>query len=358
MKINPIMMMKAMKKMMLFKAAMAALLSFAVFACTPVEPEGNGGENPGGENPGGGEPDTPTVVERSIKLYNADAEVETLVFAADATTYELTVKANFQWDLDKDATTWPAWLKKLTASETGVLNETSELYEGTVTLVLNVENISSYYENKTGNLVFTDVEDLEYAYEFPVSHTFEKPVEPESILSNALGTNILTVTTDGKIKGADSNTLEVTITPGEGEADFKAFLAARTAFDQDIFQDGNITTQYEWKAAGTGNYNPKAWATIAQKEGNVYTLTINNYPEEYTPANATYSIKTVKGFLFVLPSSVYGTWFAPFPGVDDPAKDVWWMAAGGSLMDKYAEDGVFDAYKKYVITLNVEQPAE
>ena len=65
---------------------MAALVGFAVFACKPVEPEGNGG-NPGGDNPGGNEPEVPVEVERSIKLYNADAEVESLEFTADATTY-------------------------------------------------------------------------------------------------------------------------------------------------------------------------------------------------------------------------------------------------------------------------------
>lgn len=341
---------KAMKKMMLFKSAMAAFLGLAVFACTQVNPEGNGG------NDTPSEPGDPAPAERLIKLYNGDAEVETLEFTSEATTYDLTVKANFQWELDKDDV--PAWLEKISASVAGELNEDSELYEGTLTLAVDLANIASYYENKTGKLVFTDAEDLVYSYEFSVSHTFEKPAEPASILSNALGTNILTVTTDGKIKGTESNTLEITITPGEGESEFKGFLAARMAFDQDEYQDGNITTNYEWQAAGTGNYTPKVWASVAQKEGNVYTLTINNYPSEYTPANASYSIKTIKGFLFVLPSSVYGTWFAPFPGVDDPAKDVWWMAAGGSLMDKSAEDGVFDAYKKYVITLNVEQPAE
>lgn len=175
-----------MKKVMLFKTAMAALVGFAVFACKPVEPEGNGGNNPG-ENPGGNEPEVPVEVERSIKLYNADAEVESLEFTADATTYTLTVKANFQWDLDKDATTWPAWLVKLNNSVTGVLNETSELYESNVTLTLDVANIASYYENKRGNVVFTDANDLEYTFEFPVTHTFEKPEEPASILSNALG---------------------------------------------------------------------------------------------------------------------------------------------------------------------------
>ena len=357
------MMMKAMKKMMLFKAAMAALLSFAVFACTPVEPEGNGGEIPGGENPGGGEPDTPTVVERSIKLYNADAEVETLVFAADATTYELTVKANFQWDLDKDATTWPAWLKKLTASVTGVLNETSELYEGTVTLVLNVENISSYYENKTGNLVFTDVEDLEYAYEFPVSHTFEKPVEPESILSNALGTNILTVTTDGKIRGTDSNKLEITITPGEGQTDFRGFALASVSYppyDQ---------ASYEYLPAvlvsNMSTYAPGQWLTLSENDGK-YILTVHQYPEAYEiPAGSGRLYKTAKALLFVFPSSVHGT----FSGMgqnagNDPSLPWWWNLNKAVFMapDQFGMVSYLsvpqESYQKYVITLNVEQPAE
>jgi hypothetical protein len=359
MKINPIMM-KTMKKMMLFKAAMAALLSFAVFACTPVEPEGNGGENPGGENPGGGEPDTPIVVERSIKLYNADAEVETLVFAADATTYELTVKANFQWDLDKDATTWPAWLKKLTASATGVLNETSELYEGTVTLVLNVANISSYYENKTGNLVFTDVEDLEYAYEFPVSHTFEKPVEPESILSNALGTNIITVTTDGKIKGTDSNKLEITITPGEGQTDFIGFPVAYIdypPYDQSSFE---WTPCVDAVAGSNSNYKSGHWVSLVEESGK-YTLTVHNYPEPYEPAAGAGLRHTHKALLFVFPSSVHGS----FPGMggkagNDPNAVWWWMMSKNVFMDdsQYPVYTVREDYQKYVITLNVEQPAE
>ena len=179
-----------MKKTMVFKAAMAAFLSLVVFACDPVEPEVNDGEKPDVENPGEEEPEVPVEVERSIQFYNADAEVETLEFTAEATTYALTVKANFQWDVDKDATTWPSWLVKLNESVTGVLNEASKLYEGTVTLTIDIDNIASYYESKTGNVVFTDAEDLEYAFEFPVTHTFEKPAEPASILSNALGTRV------------------------------------------------------------------------------------------------------------------------------------------------------------------------
>ena len=170
-----------MKKTMFFKAAMAAFLSLAIFACKPVEPEGDGA-NQGDNTPE--VPEEPVEVERSIKLYNAAAEISALEFTPEVTTYTVAVKANFQWDLDKDATTWPAWLVKLTESATGVLNEASDLYEGNVTLALDVANIASYYDNKTGSVVFTDANDLEYTFEFHVSHTFEKPAEPASILSN------------------------------------------------------------------------------------------------------------------------------------------------------------------------------
>lgn len=348
-----------MKKTMFFKAAMAAFLSLVVFACKPVEPEGNGGEN-GGDNPGGDEPEVPTEVERSIKLYNADAEVETLEFTADATTYNLTVKANFQWDLDKDATTWPAWLVKLNESVTGVLNETSELYEGAVTLTLDVANIASYYENKTGNIVFTDAEDLEYAFEFPVTHTFEKPAEPASVLSNALGTNVLTITTDGKIKGTDSNKLEITITPGEGQTDFIGFPVAYIdypPYDQSSFE---WTPCVDAVAGSNSTYKSGHWVSLVEESGK-YTLTVHNYPEPYEPAAGAGLRHTHKALLFVFPSSVHGS----FPGMagkagNDPNAVWWWMISKNVFMDdsQYPVYTVREDYQKYVITLNVEQPTE
>ena len=337
---------------------MAVLMGFAVFACKPVEPEGNGGNNPG-ENPGGNEPEVPVEVERSIKLYNADAEVESLEFTADATTYTLTVKANFQWDLDKDATTWPAWLVKLNNSVTGVLNETSELYESNVTLTLDVANIASYYENKRGNVVFTDANDLEYTFEFPVSHTFEKPAEPASILSNALGTNILTVTTDGKIKGTDSNTLEITITPGEGQTDFRGFALASISYppyDQ---------ASYEYLPAvlvtNMSTYAPGQWLTLSENDGK-YILTVHKYPDAYeNPAGSGRMYKTAKALLFVFPSSIHGDFAGMGPNAgNDPSTPAWWNMNKVVFMDdsQYPIYTVREDYLKYVITLNVEQPAE
>lgn len=338
---------------------MTALVGFAVFACKPVEPEGNGG-NPGGDNPGGNEPEVPVEVERSIKLYNADAEVESLEFTADATTYTLTVKANFEWELDKDATTWPAWLVKLTDSATGVLNETSQLYEGNVTLAFDLANVASYYENKTGKLTFADVEDLDYAFEFPVSHTFEKPVEPASILSNKLGTNILTVTTDGKIKGTDSNTLEITITPGEGQTDFKGFPVAYISYPN------GDALGYDWapcvdaSKGSNSNYTPGHWVSLAE-DGGKYTLTVHKYPEAYEPAAGAGFRNTLTAYVFVFPSSVWGAFTAPGAfDAKNPQAVWWWNMNKAVFMDdsKYPVYTIREDYQKYVITLNVEQSAE
>lgn len=329
----------------------------AVFACKPVEPEGNVPQNPG-NNPAGGT-EEPELI-RSIKLYNADAEVTSLEFTSEAKTYELTVKANFQWDLDKDATIWPAWLVKLSESVTGVLNETSELYEGTVTLALDVANIASYYENKTGNIVFTDANDLEYTFEFPVSHTFEKPAEPASILSNALGTNILTVTTDGKIKGTDSNTLDITITPGEGQTDFVGFPVAYIdypPYDQSSFE---WTPCVDAVAGSNSTYKSGHWVSLVEESGK-YTLTVHGYPEPYEPAAGAGFRHTHKALVFVFPSAVHGS----FPGMagkagNDPNAVWWWMMSKNVFMDdsQYPIYTVREDYQKYVITLNVEQPAE
>lgn len=337
-----------MKK--IFTVLFAAL---AVFACKPVEPEGNGSQNPG-NNPAGGT-EEPELI-RSIKLYNADAEVTSLEFTSEAKTYELTVKANFQWDLDKDATTWPAWLVKLSKSVTGELNETSELYESNVTLTLDVANIASYYENKTGKLVFTDAQDLDYTFEFPVTHTFEKPEEPASILSNALGTNILTVTTDGKIKGTNSNELEITITPGEGMVDFKGFPLAY--FDYYPY-DANC---FDWApivpVANPSTYAPGQWLKFSEKDGK-YFLTVESYPQAYEEGGGLRH--TLSAYMFVFPASVHSTFSGMGPNAgNDPSTPWWWNMNKPKFMDdsKYPIYTIREDNQKYVITLNVEQPAE
>lgn len=349
-----------MKKTMFFKAAMAAFLSLVVFACDPVEPEVNDGEKPDVENPGEEEPEVPVEVERSIQFYNADAEVETLEFTAEATTYTLTVKANFQWDVDKDATTWPSWLVKLNESVTGVLNEASKLYEGTVTLTIDIDNIASYYESKTGNIVFTDAEDLEYAFEFPVTHTFEKPAEPASILSNALGTNVLTVTTDGKIKGTDSNTLEITITPGESMADFKGFPIAYIdyyPYDANCFDWAPIVP-----VSNLSQYAPGQWLKFSEKDGK-YFLTVESYPQAYEQGGGLRH--TLSAYMFVFPASVHSAFSGLGPNAgNDPSTPWWWNLNKAVFMapDQYGMVSYLsvpqESYQKYVITINVEQPTE
>lgn len=182
------------------KTFIAVLFSvLAVAACKPVQPENNGPDNnkPNIEDP---TPLPGTEAESEMTFYVGETEVAALEFTPEVKSFQLTVAANFQWSLDESV-------------------------------------IANFYDSKTGVLTFTDLNDLEDVVELPVSHTFEKPEEPESILSNSLGTNILTVGLDGKIKGTDSNTLDITITPGEGQEAFKGFPLASIRMPMGNLQD-------------------------------------------------------------------------------------------------------------------------
>lgn len=267
----------------------------------------------------------------------AGAAVSALVFGEDAKSYTVKVSGNFEWELPVDQ--FPGWLTAPAAAVNGVLNSESGLYEASLTLAVNESEISNYYESKTPTMTFKALDDLNWSADLALSHTFEKPVAPAGVLSSTLGTTI-TIDVDGNIKGANGKTLDFTFTPGEGETDFKVFDV--------VYLDYGGGT--EWKACSEANYTPGHWATLAVGTGNTYTLTISEYPAKYETNS------TLKAYLFFLPSSVYSTWFAPFPGVDDPTKNVWWMAAGSNLVDKFGDGSVMSPYEKYVITINVEQP--
>lgn len=229
------------------KTFIAVLFSvLAVAACKPVQPENNGPDNnkPNIEDP---TPLPGTEAESEMTFYVGETEVAALEFTPEVKSFQLTVAANFQWSLDESV-------------------------------------IANFYDSKTGALTFTDLNDLEDVVELPVSHTFEKPEEPESILSNSLGTNILTVGLDGKIKGTDSNTLDITITP-----------------------------------------------TVSAVEDNKCTLTVGKYPDANgEPAGSGRMYRTLKALVFVFPSAVYGSWSE---NAQDPTT-AWWIILHISMLHR------------------------
>lgn len=125
------------------KTFIAVLFSvLAVAACKPVQPENNGPDNnkPNIEDP---TPLPGTEAEPEMTFYVGETEVAALEFTPEVKSFQLTVAANFQWSLDESV-------------------------------------IANFYDSKTGALTFTDLNDLDDVVELPVSHTFEKPEEPEN----------------------------------------------------------------------------------------------------------------------------------------------------------------------------------
>lgn len=343
------------------KTFIAVLFSvLAVAACKPVQPENNGPDNnkPNIEDP---TPLPGTEAEPEMTFYVGETEVADLEFTPEVKSFQLTVAANFQWSLDKSVA-WPGWLTKPEGNVDGVKEEESDYYVATFTLALDESVIANFYNSKTGALTFTDLNDLEDVVELPVSHTFEKPEEPESILSNSLGTNILTVGLDGKIKGTDSNTLDITITPGEGQADFRGFPVA--LFDYAPYGESS----FDWapcvdavQGANT-TYQPGHWVSLSEEEGK-YFLTVHRYPEAYELGGGLRH--TLKALVFVFPSSVYGSFASQGTSAGDDPTAVWWWEMNKTVFMTLDEWGYVTYasvpradYEKYVITLNVEQPAE
>ena len=339
------------------KTFIAVLFSvLAVAACKPVQPENNGPDNnkPNIEDP---TPLPGTEAEPEMTFYVGETEVAALEFTPEVKSFQLTVAANFQWSLDKSVA-WPGWLTKPEGNVDGVKEEESDYYVATFTLALDESVIANFYDSKTGALTFTDLNDLDDVVELPVSHTFEKPEEPESILSNSLGTNILTVGLDGKIKGTDSNTLDITITPGEGQEAFKGFPLARITYPP--YGENDLDWAPCIELSNLSTYGPEDWITVSAVEDNKCTLTVGKYPDAYEiPAGSGRMYRTLKALVFVLPSAVYGSWSA---NAQDPTTAWWWNFNKFQLIDIYGDvlnpGEVYDQYKKYVITINVEQPAE
>lgn len=168
------------------------------------------------------------------------------------------------------------------------------------------------------------------------------------------------MTTDGKIKGTNSNELEITITPGEGMADFKGFPIAYIdyyPYNANCFDWAPIVP-----VSNISKYAPGQWLKFSEKDGK-YFLTVESYPQAYEEGGGLRH--TISAYMFVFPASVHSTFSGMGPNAgNDPSTPAWWGMNKAVFMapDQYGNVSYLsvprESYQKYVITLNVEQPAE
>lgn len=262
-----------------------------------------------------------------------------LEFGESSKTTTFNVTANFNWELVTDEN-WIGWLNEPEVT-TGTLDETTKEYKATITLTVNEEAIKDFYEQKEGfNLTFIDIDAIDVEETIAVSHTFEEPeVITDAVITSNYG-QTLTLCKDGNFKDANSASVTFTLTPGEGETDFKAY-----------------TVMTDWTGSNTRKASAlytQPYLTFTENEDGTYTLTATKYPEAYTNAGGA-SCQPIDTKIFVLPSTVYGSWMQ-MGNIDaqDPASAYWWAFNQDTLTD-YNTNAVTDDFKKYAIVINVEQ---
>lgn len=146
-------------------------------------------------------PVTRAAMERSFRILSADKEVTSLNFDANEgiSQIELSVEANFYWDLDITRN-WPVWIEKRGITD-GQKGEDG-IYRNTFTLKLNEAELDG--NDKSGALTFTDIDDESFTSELPVSYTAvvipETPFEIRCEFGNDIHVNKM-----GFFKNADGS---------------------------------------------------------------------------------------------------------------------------------------------------------
>lgn len=196
------------------------------------------------------------------------------VFGESSKTTTFNVTANFNWELDTEDQTWPAWLQEPEVT-TGTLDETTKEYKATITLTVDEEAIKNFYDQKEGfNLTFIDIDAIDVKTTIAVTHTFEKPVVvSDGVIRSDYG-QTLTLGKDGKFKEANAASVTFTLHPGEGETDFKAYTVMT-----DFAAGANTRT-------ASAQYT-QPYLTFTKNEDETYTLTATKYPEAYVNAGGT-----------------------------------------------------------------------
>lgn len=146
-------------------------------------------------------PVTRAKMERSLRIICAGNDITTLGFDANKgeTSAELTVEANFYWDLDITQE-WPVWIERLKITD-GKLGDDG-LYRNTFTLTLNEAELDG--NDRTGALTFTDIDDESFTFVLPVSYTALVVPEVPFAIQCELGTD-LHVNKMGMFKDAGGN---------------------------------------------------------------------------------------------------------------------------------------------------------
>lgn len=172
---------------------------------------------------------------RELKVYDKDGkEVSAVVLdsnGAEAVHADITVKANFPWDLEQ-TTGWPEWLVKPGRLSPELDPETS-LYTLSFTLEVALEQLNT--RGTESELVFSDLNSVESTVKVPVRYF---GVEPDFFVAECELGREITVTKDGFVcdkdgNPTDRNYIELTVVGGEGLQLYPLHISCTATYGED-----------------------------------------------------------------------------------------------------------------------------
>lgn len=196
---------------------------------------------------------------RATRFTNSrDEAIDKLVFDANGETLsvELTVEANYYWDLDRTTSPWPSWITD--PGRTDGKLEDDDIYRRTFTLSINQTEAGE--TDKTSEITFIDLDDESYRKTLPVEFVAKVVTDQPFEIRSELGTEIH-VTPDGKFKDKSGKVIEgkywldFTV-ECEDLSEFKTVVWDAVAYDTDWRSSVNMNYQY-FSYDSDGNAYPK-----------------------------------------------------------------------------------------------------
>lgn len=285
---------------------------------------------------------TRAALVRELKVYDKDGkEMSAIVLdsnGAEVVHADVTVKANFPWDLEQ-TTGWPEWLVK-PGRLSPELDPETNLYTLSFTLEVALEQLNT--RGTESELVFSDLNSATSTVKVPVRYF---GVEPGFFLADCELGREITVTKDGFVcdkdgNPTDKNFIELDIIGGEG----LKFIPLHITMSPEGEYISPFTTT-KW------NISCEEIVTRSTFEVKRYKVTFGTVPDVYEDNFSNRYIYLRAYFTLVSPS-VYSNWsYLPETYWDTFASDTFLFVTGTSPDKKCS---IRPGQESYVFTFNVK----
>lgn len=280
---------------------------------------------------------TRAALVRELKVYDKDGkEMSAIVLdsnGAEVVHADVTVKANFPWDLEQ-TTGWPEWLVK-PGRLSPELDPETNLYTLSFTLEVALEQLNT--RGTESELVFSDLNSATSTVKVPVRYF---GVEPDFFLADCELGREITVTKDGFVcdkdgNPTDKNYIELSIIGGDGLTLFPLHISHTATYGDEFTTNANLK-----------------WNITIQSIDTRSAFGVKKYKVTFDKVPSPINIGTERSFYF----RAYLGLVTPSMAASNP----YWQYMADGLFLSYKTEGEYKTYyiqqgqEPYVFTFNVK----